>query len=58
MSPAEQLQVRLIIDVGVTTMLDAVLLGLADHSQYFKDIAAQPEHLGALLKVHNNSADV
>lgn len=28
-----------------------LLSGIADHSQYIKGIAAQPEHLQALLKV-------
>lgn len=32
--------------------LNGLLLEFADHSQYIKSIAAQPEHLQALLKVH------
>lgn len=32
--------------------LNGLLLVFADHSQYIKGIAAQPEHLQALLKVH------
>lgn len=32
--------------------LNDLQLGAADHSQYIKGIAAQPEHLETLLKVH------
>ena len=32
--------------------LNGLLLVLAEHSQYIKGIATQPEHLQALLKVH------